>query len=372
MSDKKPSPALLRLADMGRPEGPSLDEAIGLFAQLRRSPEEGAAIKTLLARSTVSPLPEPLLVLAAAALVDRGEQVAAEQLLRHTSGASALMLRADLRERGGDLAGAVALWERVLLRDIDWPGARERLVRARAALGLELPRQPRADATIAAPRPDAPFRLLREIARGGAGAVFEAEDVELKRKVALKVYHHRADRDRAQLLHEARVAVALAGPGVIRVFDVDPDRGWLAMEWTKLGAMRARLDVPLERWGLSLARALARVHAAGWVHHDVKPANVLLRAEDEPVLSDFGIARRVGEPSPPGSLGYVSPERMRGRNSDPRDDIYGYGRMLEDACHQQERSGDAKRWLAVAALCVGPDEERPKDASTLVDTITTR
>jgi serine/threonine-protein kinase len=63
---------------------------------------------------------------------------------------------------------------------------------------------------------------------------------------------------------------------------------------------------------------------------------------------------------------------MRGRNSDPRDDIYGYGRVIEDACQEQERFGKVKHWRAIAALCVGPDEDRPKDASTLVDTITTR
>ncbi len=169
---------------------------------------------------------------------------------------------------------------------------------------------------------DAPFRWIREAGRGGSATVYEAEDLELLRRVAVKVYH-RPDRDRVKLLHEARVAAAVAGDGIVRVFDVDPRRGWLAMEWAPRGALPPRAGMG---WAQPLARALARVHRAGWVHHDVKPANVLLTAQGAPMLGDFGIARRAGEPSPPGSFGYVSPERLAGRGSDPRDDVYGFGR----------------------------------------------
>ena len=362
---------LVRIAELGRAGGPSTDEALRLLARLREGPDEAKAIRLLLAREAAAPLPEPLLVSVAAALVDRGEASAAEQVLRRGTTAPSLMLRADLRERAGDLPGAVALWERALLRDIDWPGARERLARARSALHLEPPRQVDPGATIAAGAPASPFRLHREVARGGAGTVYEAEDVDLGRRVALKVYH-RAERDREQLLHEARVAIALAGPGVVRVYDVDLDHGWLAMEWTDLGALRGRLDLPMSRWALPLARALSRVHAAGWVHHDVKPANVLLRRDDDPLLIDFGTARRPGEPSPPGSHGYVSPERLKGRDSDARDDIYGYGRVIEDACAVQSSAaslaseGDVPRWLSLASACTGPDEGRPRDGADLV------
>jgi hypothetical protein len=370
MTDSRASPELSRLAELGQPDGPSSEEALRLLALLRHTPEEVRAVKTLLAREAVSSLSEPLLVAVAAVLVDRGEQASAEQLLRRGMTAQSLMLRADLRERAGDLPGAVALWERVMLRDIDWPGARERLTRGRSTLGLQPPRRAGPDATIAASVPESPFRLVREVARGGAGTVFEAEDLDLKRRVALKVYH-RVDRDRGQLLHEARVAVSLAGPGVVRVFDVDAEHGWLVMEWTDLGALRSRLHVPIDRWALPLARALSRVHAAGWVHHDVKPANVLMRSERDPLLIDFGTARLVGEPSPPGSQGYVSPERMAGRNSDPRDDIYAYGRVLEDAFSVQPGE-EMRPWLSLASECTGPDDERPPDGAALVARISRR
>jgi serine/threonine-protein kinase len=103
----------------------------------------------------------------------------------------------------------------------------------------------------------------------------------------------------------------------------------------------------------------------------VKPANVLFRAADDPLLSDFGTARRAGEPSPPGSLGFVSPERLAGRASDPRDDVYGFGRILEEALDSPRPSSPAvdtsivAAWRALASACTGPDDGRPADATAL-------
>jgi hypothetical protein len=370
-----PSDALDRLLAIGRPDGPDASEALRLFARLRTTPEEGRAIESLLGLGALA-LPEELLVAVGSALVDRGEHATAARVLARAASSPALVLRADLLAHGGDLAPAVALVERVLLRDIDWPGARERHTRWRDALGLTgaPPHPDSSSATMMTSQPEAPFRLVREVGRGGAGAVYESEDRDLGRRVALKVYH-RPDRDRAQLLHEARVAVALGGSGVVRVFDVHPDHGWLVMEWAPLGALRLLLRahdaatlVPMERWAVPLADALSRAHAAGWVHHDVKPANVLLCAPDMPLLTDFGIARRVGEPSPPGSLGYVSPERIAGRASHPRDDVYGYGRVLEDVIEALGEPADPSgRWGVLATACVGPDDTRPEDGSVLAD-----
>jgi serine/threonine-protein kinase len=304
------------------------------------------------------------------ALVDRGESGAAVAALARCSSAPALILRADLLERAYDLPAALALVEQVLARDIDWPGARERHVRWREALGLVPPSDPRgAQAGVLAIVPDVPFRLLHEAGRGGSAAVYEAEDRELLRRVALKVYH-RPDRDRPKLLHEARVAVAVAGEGVVPVLDVDPLRGWLAMQWAPLGALAVQRGSAGLGWVGPLARAIARVHAAGWVHHDVKPANVLLRARDAPMLADFGTARRLGEPSPPGSPGYVSPERLAGRASDPADDVYGFGRVLAEVLDAggagSEDPPGAAAWRALAAECIAPAGARPRDGAALL------
>jgi len=368
-----------------------------LFAEARRLPVEGRAIEVLLAHHARKPLPESLLVAVASALMDRGDERNALAALAHASSTPALLLRADGLARTGDTATALALVERVLLRDIDSPGARERHVRWAAALGREgrlAPSSQRGDgarasagasatttaapfvafAADAAPVGTSPFRRIREVARGGAGVVYEAEDLDLGRRVALKIYH-RPERDRAQLAHETRVATALAGPGVVRVWDVHLDEGWLAMEWAPkgaLGALGARGShwPPPAEWAPALARSLARVHRAGWVHLDVKPANVLLHGTASAVLTDFGTARRIGEPSPPGTLGYVSPERLAGRPSDPRDDVYGFGRIVADflelAGAQVPEADGRAAWATLAAACTGPFADRPADGGALV------
>ena len=364
---------IARLGRIGMHGGPTPEEALSIFGQLRSTPDEARAVDELVRASQVRPLPESLLLALGSTLVDRGELDVAARVMAHATSSPALVLASDLYERKNDLPTALSLIERVLLRDIDQPGARERHRRWRASLGFDVARAPvAAGATIVAREPDAPFDLLREVGRGGAGAVYEAVDRELGRHVALKVYHQ-PERDRTQLAHEARVAVMLEGPGIVRVFDVDPDHGWLALEWARAGTLRERIrerDVarllPIERWAVPLALALGRVHSSGWVHHDVKPANVLLSKTGAAILTDFGTARRAGEPSPPGSLGYISPERMKGRPSDPRDDVYGFGRVLEDVLHVIPDESIAARFRPLAAVCTGPDEARPADARALL------
>lgn len=367
------TPDTARLGRVGLTDGPTLDEALLTFGALRASPEEGRAVEVLSRAAAERALPEALLLALAAALVDRGEPAAAERALAGASSSSALMLLADLAERRADLPRALTLVERVMLRDLDHPGARERHRRFRLELGLDAPlRAASPGATVVTRDADAPFDLLREVGRGGAGAVYEAVDRDLGRHVALKVYHQ-PERDRAQLAHEARVAVALAGEGVVPVLDIDPDHGWVALAWARGGAIRDLLRaraaerlLPPERWAAALAHGLARVHAGGWVHLDVKPANVLLDKTGAPWLTDFGISRRPGEASPQGSMGYVSPERIAGHVADPRDDVFGFGRILEDVLDLADDPILGGRWRSIVAACTGPAETRPANGQALV------
>ena len=321
----EPPPAAVVSKDLARllktPEtgGPLEPEAIDIFQRLRGTMEEARAVEELSRVAQMRKLPDGLLLALGATLLDRGEPDGARRVLSAASSSPALVLLADLAEQRNDLPTALAMIERVLLRDLDHPGARERHRRWRASLGFDLEQKPvNSGATVVAREPDAPFDLLREVGRGGAAAVYQAIDRELGRHVALKVYHQ-PERDKTQLAHEARVAVMLEGAGIVRVFDVDPDHGWIALEWAPAGALRepirardmARL-LPIERWALPLAVALARVHGSGWVHHDVKPANVILSRTNSAILTDFGTARRAGEPSPPGSLGFISPRTHEG------------------------------------------------------------
>ena len=361
-----------RLARVGSPGGPSESEAAETFRRLRSTSDEGAALEAIARAAGDRPIPEGVLIAAASALVDRGEPTRAIELLQNATSPSALILRSDLEAERGDVPRALSLVERVLLNEIDHPGALERHRRHRQTLGLAPRRTEAAQSTVVAAEPDSPYQLLREVARGGAGAVYEAEDRDLGRRLALKVYHE-PTRDRDQLLHEVRTAVSLAGPGVVRIFDVDPDHGWIALEWAPLGAIRERLRarddaalLPIERWLLPLARALARVHDAGLVHLDVKPANVLLLSRTEPALADFGIARRAGQESPAGSMGYVSPERLAKKPADFRDDVYAFGRVLEDVLDIVGTPADRARWSPLAKLCTGEAAARPAHARDLV------
>jgi hypothetical protein len=386
--DQEGADDIERLGRVGLPRGPSVDEAIAILRRVRGTVREHAAAAKILQAFAERPVPEPVRVSGASILAARGDEEGALRVLEGARSAPALILAADLYAATGQLARAVGTIERVLARAIDAPGARERHQRWSAALGVSKTEARRRDeATVITATPaGAPFRLLREVARGGAGAVYEAEDEVLGRRVAFKVYHG-GSSDRASLEREARLACKLAGPGVLRVFDADPFEGWIALEWVARGSVRDVLRsgqgaalAPIGPWAVSLARAIARVHEQGHVHADVKPANVMLRRQDEAVLGDFGIAQEIGAPAAPGSAGYVSPERIAGRTSDPRDDVYGFGRILEDVLDRLDaltgepadgatRDAESEAWRRIAQLCIGPDETRPADGRALLGVV---
>ena len=378
---------LALLGRVGAPNGPSVEEALAVLLRARGTLREAEAVTAALRGLGERPMPGPIRLACAEILATRGEDHQALRLLEGTTLTAGLLLAAELHAANGQLARAVGTIERVLARDIEAPGAKERHARWRAALGPAAGPVRRLDeATIvAANTMRSPFRLLREVARGGAGVVYEAEDEALGRRLAFKVYHGRA-ADRPLVEREARFAAAVAGPGVLRVFDASPAEGWVVLEWVGRGSVRDVLrtgDVtallPVARWAPPLARAVARIHREGYVHADVKPANVLFRQLNDPVLGDFGIARSrgAGTESGGGSPGYVSPERIAGRGSDPRDDIYGFGRILEDVVHRLDEAVQGGRvgaealdaaepWRTLALRCVGPDEGRPADGDALV------
>ncbi len=261
---------------------------------------------------------------------------------------------------------------RALRADIDAPGARDRWERLRHKLGVTEDVTPvTVGATLVAKGSTLPFLLVREVARGGAGVVYEARETmgSLSRTIALKIVHDRG-MSRTQLAHEARVAVRFRGPGVIPIHDVDPEAGWLAMSWASGGSLRAHLKQDASasdavtretlRWLATLLATLADVHRDGWVHGDIKPANVLFDESQRPLLGDFGLARPVGSPTTPGSAGYVSPERIAGAPCSPQDDVFGIGRIVEDAIAAGFH--DDGKLRAIADRCVSPAAQRPVDA----------
>ena len=374
--------------------------ALSALAAARQTPNEARAIDLVRSARARGHVDEPLVVAAARLLAERGDTEEALQWLADASSAPALLVLADLLADGGRLGEALSVVERVLAREIAAPGAFSRHRTWSRWLGREGPRTVPDEPTLLGAEPaDRHYRIIAEAGRGGAGTVYEAFDDALGRRVAYKAYHD-ARADRAKLVREARVAVALAGPGVIRVYDADAERGWIAMEWASRGALRTWLrrgEVSalgsIESWWWPLLAAVGRVHAAGLVHGDIKPANVLLRSDGTPLLADFGSAaapgvgqsarraapaneagqsarmggaRNTWDGGHPGSIGYLSPERLAGEPVTSADDVYGLGRILEDVLEKLGETPETEPWWRVARCATGPAPSRPATVRALM------
>ncbi len=192
-----------------------------------------------------------------------------------------------------------------------------------------------------------PYRVVRELGRGGMGVVYEAEDPRLGRRVALKLLP-RGVLDPELLLRFGREAAALARvehPNVLPVHGLEEtERGpclvtaLIAGEPLDARLARGPLE-PAQARALvgALADALTAVHAADLLHRDLKPSNVLVRADGTPVLLDFGLARELDARTLTqtgtllGTPAYMAPEQARGvspRLLDARVDVYGLGALL--------------------------------------------
>ncbi|MEA2337247.1 MAG: eukaryotic-like serine/threonine-protein kinase [Thermoanaerobaculia bacterium] len=181
------------------------------------------------------------------------------------------------------------------------------------------------------------YRIEREIARGGMGVVYEAEDVELHRRVAIKVLaselasEHAVERMRA----EARTIAKLEHPGIVPLHDVGllPDgRLWYAMKLVRgrrLDELNASV-ADLLRVFLRICEAVSFAHANGIIHCDLKPENVMLGDFGEVLVMDWGVARQTGASDAliAGTRGFMSPEQEQGAAIDASTDVFALGAML--------------------------------------------
>ncbi|MDN3294867.1 serine/threonine-protein kinase [Streptomyces ficellus] len=196
------------------------------------------------------------------------------------------------------------------------------------------------------------YRLSEVIGRGGMGKVWRAHDEVLHRTVAVKEltagrYVSEADRVvlHARTQKEARAAARITHPGVVTVHDVleHDDRPWIVMQHVDgpsladaaKEAENRRIDArEAARIGLHVLGALRAAHAAGVLHRDVKPGNVLLARDGRVLLTDFGIAAIEGDSTITrtgelvGSIDYLAPERVRGGDPGPASDLWSLGATL--------------------------------------------
>lgn len=193
------------------------------------------------------------------------------------------------------------------------------------------------------------YEIQELLGRGGTGEVYKAYHPALERDVAIKTIHTFSDEPKAieRFRREARIIAALRHPNIVQVHDFDIDEGtfYMVMEHVAGESLQAYLKpvhAKNERLPLTEAlvlfqtvcRAVIYAHQQGVVHADIKPANVLLTTESQPILADFGLSRIAGRErvtssnALTGTPAYMSPEQCMSKGSDKRSDIYSLGVML--------------------------------------------
>src|ERR1700678_3274639 len=205
------------------------------------------------------------------------------------------------------------------------------------------------------------YRITGQLGSGGMGVVYEAQDLDLGRRVALKFLPPKLARDQNALdrfLLEARTASALNHPNICTIYAVEKsgDQSFIAMELLEGETLYHQLNtgaVPLDRqldWAIQLADALDAAHAKGIIHRDIKPANIFLTKRGAVKVLDFGLAKlaradlameAIGatqdDPSPAhltspgatvGTIAYMSPEQARGLELDTRTDLFSLGAVI--------------------------------------------
>ncbi|HLY19370.1 MAG TPA: protein kinase [Bryobacteraceae bacterium] len=196
------------------------------------------------------------------------------------------------------------------------------------------------------------YRMEAIVGEGGMGIVYQAVDTRGSRHVAVKVLPHEFALDspwRRRFSREVRTTAAIRHPNVVRILDYGEDSGslFLVMELIEGQNLRACLAhgaLPLDKvldYGIQIAAALEAAHAAGVIHHDLKPGNIMVTPDEQLKVVDFGLSRfeddsgadssrsrltQIGTPA--GTVDYLSPEQAGGRRVDTRSDLFAMGSVL--------------------------------------------
>jgi serine/threonine protein kinase len=214
------------------------------------------------------------------------------------------------------------------------------------------------------------YELVRHIASGGMGDVYEATDQVLERPVAIKVYRAASPVDRSRFDAEVRVLAGLNHRGLVHVHDAGAhgDDAYVVLELIKglplSASLRDGQALPADQVrdiGMRLADALDYIHRQGVVHRDVTPSNILCDEAGQPRLVDFGIARLLGSPRMTatsvaiGTAAFMAPEQLQGHDVTPAADIYALGLVLLEALTGRREFTGPMREVAIARLARDPD-----------------
>jgi eukaryotic-like serine/threonine-protein kinase len=213
------------------------------------------------------------------------------------------------------------------------------------------------------------YRLLHRVGSGGMGVVWEGWDERLERRVAVKQLYRQAtaSTEEAELanqraMREARLTARLQHPHAVAVFDAVEQDGqlWLIMQFVASITLAVVLDQggslqPEEaaEVGAQVASALAAAHAVGIVHRDVKPGNILIAEDGSALISDFGIARALGDATLTssgmihGTPAYLAPEVARGGEADFASDVFSLGSTLYSALEGRPPFGTDDNTMAL-------------------------
>ncbi|RDI68509.1 serine/threonine-protein kinase [Nocardia pseudobrasiliensis] len=234
---------------------------------------------------------------------------------------------------------------------------------------------------------DQRFELIEPLGSGGMGTVWRAYDIALHREVALKEVRddQQGGAQRERVLREARALARIGHPNVVAIHHIVDSPAekhpWIVMELVRGGSLADRLAAgPLPpdqaaRIGRGILAALRAAHAVGVLHRDVKPANVLLRQDDSPVLTDFGIAALsdmtglTSTGSVVGSLNYVAPERLGGREGLPASDLWSLGLVLFTAVEGYQPMQRETSVATLAAVLKG-EVPQPQRSGPLTPVLT--
>jgi serine/threonine protein kinase len=227
------------------------------------------------------------------------------------------------------------------------------------------------------------YRLTRPLGVGASAHVYAAEDVRLRRRVAVKLLHPGLAGEEAFLRRfrrESQAVASLRHPNILRVYDWGEDSGspYLVMELLEGGSLRSMLDrgarlspAQAAAVGADAARALDYAHRHGLVHRDIKPANLLFDDEGRVSVADFGLARALAEAAwtePAGAVvgtaRYASPELVRGEHLDSKADVYSLALVLVEAITGQVPFATDTAFGTLMAR-VGRPLEVPDDAGAL-------